>query len=57
MKDKITKESCSHNFEYSHQETIQQNGIGIGSTCDSSGLLYKKVDVTVCSKCGEIRRN
>ena len=47
-----TKEHCSHNFEYSHQEQVSDYAPG-----QTSAMIYKKVDVTVCTKCGEARRN
>lgn len=50
MKEKI-EQHCSHNFEYSHQEIIQQGG----ST--TMGNFGQVVDVVICTKCGLVRRN
>lgn len=56
--NKETKEQCSHNFDYSHKEYShyeeQVSGYIPGQT---SAMIYKKVDVVVCTKCGEVRRN
>lgn len=40
--------TCTHHFEYVRQETLP-----IGSTTTN----FKKVDVVICTKCGEVRRN
>lgn len=39
------KETCNHNFVYSHQEQMSENS------------MYKKVDVVICTKCGLVIRN
>ncbi len=46
--EKERAEHCSHNFRYSHKE---QQLIGYGNTG------YREVNVVICTKCGEIRRN
>lgn len=38
---------CSHNFEYSHSEKRTEYGYTIPDV----------IDVVVCTKCGEVRRN
>ena len=48
METEKTKEHCSHDFEYSHQVIRPQY---------TTGANFDLVDVTVCTKCGEVRRN
>lgn len=48
METEKTKEHCSHNFEYSHQVFRPQY---------STAGNFILVDVFVCIKCGEVKRN
>ena len=60
---------CDHHFVYSHSETnptssytpyaplipLQSAGIGTAGI-GTGGMFYKRVDVVVCTKCGEVIR-
>ena len=48
MADEKTKEYCAHNYEYSHKE---QQLVTYG------GTNLREVDVVVCTKCGDVKRN
>lgn len=47
MDEKKLKEHCSHNYEYSHKEYKQ-----IEAT-----MATREIDVVVCTKCGNVKRN
>jgi len=44
-KEKII-EHCSHNFVYSHKDKDYVEN-----------MIYKVVDVVICTMCGEVRRD
>ena len=37
---------CNHNYIYSHKDQVAD-----------SGMIYRAIDVVVCNKCGDVKRN